>query len=402
MYRSSQNFLDRLAYILVVLFGLERILKLAAVIHFFRRRHPPQPASWPTVTLLQPITRGASRLAEALRARPHIDYPAAIQHLLICDANDLESQTIASSYLSEFPSLQAQIILVESSGGAEERAGLVATKIRKLQQALPRAKGEVLCFVDDDVTLRPDALRVLVPYLFRSDIGVAFGLPSFTNWQTIWSSLISWLINAHMLLNFVALTYLIDPFRINGHVYALRSETFKEMGGFDGLEQHIDDEFEMARRVQAHKLRAVQTPLIYDIDNALDSPESYAKQFKRWFVTPRQSMMPFLTLREKLVLGIFSFTLPLPSIIALLTLFTRRRSGCWALVGSLMVFGAVYVSCEQLYLKRKTPLHRWPLLPIVALWTPLQIIWTLLLNNEVEWRGQRLLLHSNGTLEIVS
>src|SRR5207249_4599093 len=66
MYQSSQNFLDRLAYSLVALFALERILKLAAVIHFFRRHHPSRPASWPTVTLLQPITRGASNLAEAL------------------------------------------------------------------------------------------------------------------------------------------------------------------------------------------------------------------------------------------------------------------------------------------------------------------------------------------------
>jgi hypothetical protein len=47
------------------------------------------------------------------------------------------------------------------------------------------------------------------------------------------------------------------------------------------------------------------------------------------------------------------------------------------------------------------PLYRWLLLPVVAFFVPLQILWTLLLNNEVEWRGQRLRLHRNGTVEIV-
>ena len=396
MHLSSHNFLDRLAYGLVALFALDRLLKLAAVFHFFRRPQPPPPPSWPTVTLLQPITRGASNLHHALLTRARLDYPASMQHLLICDTNDTQSRAIVSAYLDEFPALQAEIVLVQVGGGAE-----VVTKVNKLQAALPQATGDVLCFVDDDVSLRPNTLQLLVPYLFQPGVGVAFGLPCFTNWQMLWSSLVSGLINAHMLLSFVALTYLTSPFRINGHVFAFRCHTFREIGGFDGLEQHIDDEFEIARRVREHGLRAVQTPLIYDIDNALDSWRAYTTQFKRWFVMPRQAMMPSLTPKESMVASISSVTLPVPSMIALLALFTGRRSACWALVSSLTLFGAVYALCEKGYLKRNTPLHRWPLLPIIALWSPLQIIWTLLLSNEVEWRGQRLRLHRDGTVEII-
>ncbi|GAC1350929.1 MAG: hypothetical protein NVSMB27_38170 [Ktedonobacteraceae bacterium] len=396
MHRSSHHFLDSLAYALAALFALDRLLKLAAVLHFFRRPQPPTPPAWPTVTLLQPITRGASNLPHALRTRVRLDYPAAMQHLLICDAHDAESQAIVSAYFDEFPELHAEIVLVEAKGGTG-----VATKINKLQAALPLATGDILCFVDDDVSLRPNTLQVLVPYLFQPGVGVAFGLPCFTNWQTLWSSLVSGLINAHMLLSFVALTYLTSPFRINGHVFAFRRDTFREIGGFDGLEQHIDDEYEIARRVRAHKLCAAQTPLIYDIDNALDSWKAYKRQFKRWFVMPRQAMMPSLTPKESMVASISSVTLPVPSMIALLALLTRRRSAWWALVSSLTLFGTIYTLCEKNYLKRNTPLHCWPLLPIIALWTPLQIIWTLLLSNEVEWRGQRLRLHRDGTVEII-
>jgi cellulose synthase/poly-beta-1,6-N-acetylglucosamine synthase-like glycosyltransferase len=396
MKRSFLSSLDIPIYGLTFLFALDRLLKMAAVIHFFRRSQPPAPSSWPAVTLLQPITRGTCNLLAALRTRALLDYPATVQHLLICDANDFETRATVSSYLSEFKSLQAEVIQVESSGGA------IATKMRKLQAALPRATGDVLCFVDDDVALRPRTLKVLLPYLFQPGVGLAFGFPCFTNWQTVWSSLISGLVNAHMLLSFAALTYLTKPIRINGHIFAFRKQIFRDVGGFDGLEQYIDDEYTIAQRLRVHHLHAVQTPLIYDIDNSLNSYRAYMKQFKRWFVMPRQAMLPTLTPKEKLLASIGSVGLPLPGVIALLALLTRRRSAFYALGAILTLFGTTYALTEQCYLQRHMPLRRWPLLLIVALGTPIHILWTYFLSNEVEWRGQRLRLHRDGTVEILS
>ena len=384
-------------YGLTALFGLDRLLKLLAARHFFRRPLPAEPLSWPDVSLLQPITRGASGLQKALQARAWLDYPAVIQHVLICDATDEASQAIVASFLADFPALQAKVVLVQAQKG-----GAVVSKIEKLQAALPQATGHIFCFVDDDVSLRPHSLKVLVPYLFEPEVGVAFGLPCFTNWQTIWSSLISGLINAHMVLSFVALTYLTDPFRINGHVFAFRQEIFQQMGGFDGLEQHIDDEYEIAKRVQTYGFRAAQTPLIYDIDNALATRQAYTRQFKRWFVMPRQAMMPSLTTWQRLIAGLSSLTLPIPSTLALLALLIRRRATLLSLGACLTLFGATYALCEKQYLQRHTPLRGWLLLPVVAIGLPLQIIWTLLLNNEVDWRGQRLRLLRDGTVEVMS
>ncbi len=126
MLWSTPKFLDRLAYSLVALFALDRFLKLAAVMHFFRRPPPPPPAEWPAVTLLQPITRGANGLYESLSTRAQLDYPAAIQHLLICDARDAETLAQVTTFLEAFPQLHASIIIVDSAGD-----GAVATKINK-------------------------------------------------------------------------------------------------------------------------------------------------------------------------------------------------------------------------------------------------------------------------------
>ena len=210
--KSTLSFLDKLTCSLSLLFALDRLAKLAAVIHFFHRPAPSQLEVWPTVTLLQPITRGANALAESLRARARLDYPASIQHLFICDVRDTESQSIVQTFLASHPMLRAEIVLIETGDAA------VASKIRKLQAALSRANGEILCFMDDDVAPRPDTLRVVLPYLYRPGAGAAFGLPCYTNWRTPWSSLMSGLVNANMLLSFVLLTYLAEPFRITGHI----------------------------------------------------------------------------------------------------------------------------------------------------------------------------------------
>jgi len=86
---------ERVAIALGAIFVIDRLLKLACVVHFFSKRRRPAPGGyptrplepWPTVTLVQPITKGSSEsrvdLGKALDARARLDYPARIQHLLV-------------------------------------------------------------------------------------------------------------------------------------------------------------------------------------------------------------------------------------------------------------------------------------------------------------------------------
>lgn len=397
MHQRLSRFLDRFAYGLFVLFALDRFLKHLATWLFFRRPRPEPLPVWPTVTLLQPLTRGASNLATSLRARARLDYPAPIEHLLICDVADTQTREIVSAYLEEFPAINAELILV--SPGVERT---VATKIRKLQEALPRATGAVVCFVDDDVAPRPETLRILIPYLSKPDTGAAFGIPCYTNWSTPWSSLMSGFVNANMLLNFVALTYLCAPFRITGHFVAFDHQSLKEAGGLEGLEHYIDDDFELARRLRSRRLRSVQTSLVYDIDNDLPSLRAYQAQLKRWFVLPRQAMMPALEPWERVVATLTTGSLAAPGALLLLALGTRRRAAFAALLASLGVFGTSYVISERACLKGHIPLRRWPLLLVVSLLTPLDVARYLVSNSEIEWRGQLLRVRRNGQIEASS
>ena len=156
---------DAASNALALVFALDRMLKLAAVVHFFRRPAPAAPQRWPSVSLVQPITRGTGDLSRALAARALLVYPGALEHVFICDADDEGSQSLCRAWKARYPERQSSLLLVESPEGQ------IASKVTKLRAAAPRARGDVLCFVDDDVLLRPDALKVLVPHLYESRVG---------------------------------------------------------------------------------------------------------------------------------------------------------------------------------------------------------------------------------------
>lgn len=389
--------IDYLAHALTALFVFDRLLKLTAIFHFFGKHSslPATPQEEPSVSLIQPVTRGVQGLLHNLRSRARLDYAGSLQHLLICDAADIPTQAVCRAFLNEFPALNSRLILV---AGDDNRP---ASKLEKMLAALPYATGEVLWFLDDDVALRPDAATVLLPYLRQSSVGAVFGLACYTNWSTLWSSLMSSFVNAQVLQSYIPLSYLTEPFTITGHCFALRREVFQNVGGFKHMERRIDDDHELARRIHRAGLHIVQTPLIYDVNNQLFSFKAYMQQMKRWFIFPRQAMLPFLNAREQWLSLLGSIANLFPPLLLLLALLTHQRSAITGVRMSLCLAATIYALCERRYLKRRTPLTGWLLLPITILITPLHILAILFSNNEIAWRGQRLRIKRGGKMEIV-
>ena len=262
-----RNGVARLSWLLAGIYVLDRALKMAAVIQFFRQPEPVGPPSgegWPSVSLLQPITRGASNLPAALACRAALTYPGALQHILICDAGDSNTLALCRDWLAELPQLDATILAVSVQGQA------IASKVEKLNAGLADADGEILCFVDDDINLRPDAVQRLVGELLQPGVGAVFGLACYTDWSNPWSSLLSGFVNSNALLNYIPLARLTEPYTITGHLYALKRSTFTDIGGLAGLDERIDDDHELARRVRRAGYRCVQSAVIYDVENHLD------------------------------------------------------------------------------------------------------------------------------------
>lgn len=386
---------DRIAWALALLYALDRALRMLALRRFFRRPPPPAPAAWPAVTLICPVTRSPNDLPHALAARARLDYPGPQRCLLVCDDGDAASQAICRAVMAAHPAWAAELLTVAPDAGA------VASKVAKLRAALPRAAGEVLLFVDDDVALRPDALRVLVPHLLAPGAGAAFGLACYTAWGTLAEALMSGFVNSSALPGYVPLAALVEPFTITGHCFAMRRAVFEAVGGLEGMAGRVDDDHELARRVRAHGLRNLQTPLIYDVENRLATLGAYHNQLRRWVLFPRQAMLPELSRRERGAMLLAGLGAMLPPFVALTALAARRRAPAAALALTLASFAATTARIERAYLGRTTPARRLPLLPILACLTPLHVALAGLGGETISWRGQRLRVARGGRFSVV-
>lgn len=373
------------AVICTALYLFDRAWKSAAIWHFFHQPAPPEPQIWPSLSLIQPVTASPNDLRAVLTARAQNPYPGRLEQILICDAGDAASQTVFREVVERFPGWQPQIVLVNSAQG-------VAMKPVKQLAGLKLATGEMICFIDDDILLREDTLAVLVHHLLPGT-GATFGLACYTNWRSLWGGLMSVFVNANALLNYIPITYLSDPYTITGHIYAFKRADFDAIGGLTGMEERLDDDHELARRVMRAGLRNRQTPAIYDVDNAL-TLRSFLDQMKRWFVFPREHMLPGASRAAQLLT--YATTLPnlLPGAVLILALFNRQAG--LALAACLVTCYAVFFWGERRYLKSATPVWAWPLLLWIALLLPLHILILLFSNNTIRWRGQQITVRPGG------
>jgi len=379
-----------LAIMLVTLYLFDRIWKMATITHFFHQAPPPEPRIWPTVSLIQPVTTGPNDLRSALTRRAQNPYPGPLEQIIVCDPEDAASQALCRDIIAEFPDWQPKIVLTSGAG--------IALKTVKQLTGLEHATGEIICFIDDDIMLRPETLPTLVRHI-QPGIGATFGLACYTNWCTVWGGLMSAFVNVNALPNYIPLTYLIEPYTITGHIYALRRTDFDIIGGLTGLAKRLDDDHELARRVIHARLRNCQTPAIYDVDNQMPSLSAFLAQMKRWFIFPREMMLPGISQREQIATAAISLPNLLPGLILLVVLFSPSA---WpALAVSLLAFYSFYIWNELSYLKRPTAGWAWPLFLLVVLVLPFQILFLYFSSSTIFWRGQKIRVKRGGECEII-
>ncbi len=367
-----------------LLYMLDRLLKLALVAHFFRQSHPGTDFA-PSISLIQPVTCGATNLRANLMSR--LAQGGNVQHLVICDADDTHSIDVVSAAIDGHPA--AQLITVDSPG--------VATKIVKLNTALPRATGEVLCFIDDDIELQPGTLQRLVPYLTVPGVGCAFGLAYAATWDNLWSGLMSAFVNLHAFATYISAAYCFSPYTITGHLYAIRRADFDAVGGFDDMQGRIDDDQALANRLRDAGLSLCQTPETYRVHNHFTTLTDYANQIRRWFVFPRQFIFPSATPYQRVITSLLSIGMFIPPITLIAAPFFPTL---WLALLVMVVF--TVAAYELTFIAQPVRPGRWPHIALATVFTPLHILLTVLQpGTVVHWRGQRMRVHKGGRVEVL-
>jgi ceramide glucosyltransferase len=234
---------------------------------FFRRRELAPATDLPPVTILKPIHGLEKNQAENLRAASQLDYP---DYQLILSAQRLDEPALPlmRALADEFAS--------RVTVAAAEGTPAVNGKIQNLQVAMGTARHDILVISDSDVRLRPDYLRRIVAPLADPQVGYVCTLYRAVNADKWYEKLELLSLNADFTANLIFATVTGASDFCLGSSTAFRRRDLDAIGGFAPLGVHLNEDFEMGRRLRALGRRGVTIP--YFVDTMVD-----LSSFRQWW-----------------------------------------------------------------------------------------------------------------------
>ncbi len=144
------------------LVGYVAVLRLVSALRGRRDlRRPQNTADWPTVSLIIPAHNEAGVIADTLRSVAGLDYPPDRLEVIVVD--DGSTDGTAERARQACDGKRLRVLEVRPRQG----------KPNALAEGSRVARGDVLCFMDANVTPKADSLRALVAALSSDRIGAA-------------------------------------------------------------------------------------------------------------------------------------------------------------------------------------------------------------------------------------
>lgn len=376
---------------------VEKLWKHSAITAFFRQA-PPPPASEPPrlVSIIQPVLSGDPTMASCLEVNLHLKCASALEYIWLVDEDDDEGCRICQELDARYPGVNIRLVMVPPPPDGYNPKSFKLIEGRKV------ARGDVICVLDDDTMLPEDGLEVTLPYLDQPGIGLAFGLPYYVNFANSWSSMVSTFVNSNSLLTYIPYTALAQPFTINGMYYVMRSTVLDSMGGFEAIKHMFSDDFAIAHLCRTHGYYLAQTPVCHGISTQVRDRAHYFSLLLRWFVFPRESILRYVSPRDRILVYLFGIAPTLfPLFLVLALLFRPSRL---KLAYTLLYFGCSWAIVDEFnkkYLQHAQPAHKTWLIPIMFVLIPVQIVCSFFLPQRANWRGNVVQIEPGGGFKYI-
>ncbi len=383
-----------LAFTLLAFF--EKTWKLWQVLRFIARPLPPPRQPVRLVSILQPILSGDPTLPGCLEANLCARSACAREFIWLVDDDDPEGQRICRALAMHFPQAQVRVVVLPPP---QERQN---PKMVKLAAGVRLAQGDVICVLDDDTRLPDGAFERCLPCLDEPNVGLVFGLPYYLSFHTFWSQAVACFVNSHSLMTYIPYLRFSPPLTINGMFYCIRRSVLDQVGGFEGLELPLADDFAISQRMRQHGLLLRQAALVHGISTTISGPRHYLSLIQRWFIFPRESLMRYLKPQEQAL--IYGLAL-LPMFFAWgFALFAGLRPSIWTLGGLalyVLYHYAIFAWFNRAYFHGATPWGRSVWVPVLQFILPLQILAAFLSPQRILWRGHTLEVERGGGFRFV-
>jgi len=335
----------------------------------------------PAVSLLKPLKGSDDTTAASLESWLKQNYPGARQVLFgVADENDPVCDVVRD-LIAKNPGSDAQLVICRESPGTN-------AKVATLIQLERLAKHGLILVSDADVRVPADFLANVVAPLQDEKVGLVncfYRLANPTTNAMRWEAVA---INADFWSQ-VLQSQSIKPLDFAlGAVMLTRRTALDEIGGFTALADCLADDYQLGHRIAKKGHRIALCPVVVE---CWDSPKDWAAIWKhqlRWARTIRacQPLPYFFSIVSNATLWPLLWLAGNPALDALEWV---------ALMIGYRTLTAVYL---QRRLTQTDPIDHCWLVPVKDLLQA--VIWFLAFTgNTVEWRGKKMTLRPDGTLE---
>ncbi len=207
----------------------------------------------PRVSLLIPAKDEGERMRACLESVIAQDYPS---YSVICIDDRSTDQT--GRIMDEFAARDSRVRAFHVREGSLP-AGWTG-KCNALHSHVRHADGEWLLFVDSDVILEPDAVRLTMDFAVRKDVHLFSLLPRLES-HSLWESLLVPLAATSMsTMYLIALSnhnHKMNNAFANGQFLLIRRKTYDAIGGHEQVKDHFCEDVRLARLLKraGYKIR---------------------------------------------------------------------------------------------------------------------------------------------------
>jgi ceramide glucosyltransferase len=277
-------------------------------------------------------------------------------------------------------------VFVTNAVGPNHKADQLARTL-----ALPRARArQIVVVADGDVELGHDGVERLVGALGESD--AVWAPPVERGGTRTWGDRASHAVLDASLHSFPLLAG-IDPYGLVGKLFGVRRSALEAAGGFDALTRHLGEDMELARRLRLLGRVVTVAPQLAIATAEGRSLRDVVARYARWLLVVR-AQRPLLLVSYPLLLAAS------PVLLAIVAVAIARHDGALATVavsGLAVRFG---IAC---FARATAGLSIAPLAAAVQMLTGDVVLLIALAMactaRDLTWRGRRLVIAPDGTLE---
>jgi len=233
------------------------------------------PKNLPLVTIALPIWNEEKSLVATLKSVLALDYPRKKLHIILVDDHSTDS---TPNVIKEF--LRTHAAALKNISIQSLRHTVNKGKGSALNTALKHAKGELFICLDADSFVKPNTLKIMIPYFSHKNVASVLPLMKL---RTV-KRFVLHLQYVEYLVNFFLkkVMSMLDCIHVTpGPFAAYRTSILRKVGGF--ATDNLTEDLEMALRLQKHNYKIIQLMNARVTTLAPTTMKAWFQQRNRWY-----------------------------------------------------------------------------------------------------------------------